>query len=31
MTIDNVKDIRERLARFLTIEVINPNGEFHFS
>jgi hypothetical protein len=29
--IDNVKDIRERLAGFLTIEVINPKGEFHFS
>jgi hypothetical protein len=24
--IDNVKDIRERLAGFLTIEVINPKG-----
>jgi hypothetical protein len=27
----NVKDIRERLAGFLTMEVINPKGEFHLS
>lgn len=30
-TIDNVKDIRERIAGFIMMEVLNTKGEFHFS
>jgi len=28
---DHIKAIQETIAAFLRVQVINPNGEFHFN